>query len=329
MTRAVLISAGGDPILCTFTINLLKKYCWDEFDSLYICYNNSTETPKEIQAQFLNQYLNDEKIKIIYWPTQLGYGLPITKMVQAATEDLILLIEDDGFIFTKGIISKHFEMIEGGEFDALGSPRFSCGQEIAEALRLKYNLDYSGYGDVGPNYWPNFFFCKRQDLLDTDLDFAPVTFKEGIFYPELAHTMKTTESADTFGWASIQLRHSDLKIGDIRQFHASPTEVEDKEGDAGNWIKGDKPFWLHGGSLSTGLGKYLKDVTPDLSHEINIQEFETRCALWLLCADHCNIDFGSFVMDYQTGIFDLMKRGSLNPFRIAKKHDLYSNLIKP
>lgn len=115
MTRAIFISAGGDPLLVSFCLKLLRERCWDEVDSIYICYNNSTQTPVSAQMQLINSCVGNDKIKLVYWPTQLGYGLPITKMLQVATEDLICLIEDDGFVFTPGVLKKHFDMIESGE----------------------------------------------------------------------------------------------------------------------------------------------------------------------------------------------------------------------
>jgi hypothetical protein len=326
MTRAIFISAGGDPLLASFCLKLLKERCWDEFDSVYICYNNSTLTPVSAQAEFIDQCLGDEKIKLIYWPTQLGYGLPITKMLQVATEDLICLLEDDGFVFTPGSLEKHFQMIESGEYDALGSPRMSCGAEIAEALKEKYHLDYSGYGDVGPNFWPNFLFCKRKDLLITDGDFAPRRFEKDKFYPSLDHVMDQEEYGDTFVWTSIQMRHNGVRFKEIPQFHASPYEIEDIQKGERNW-RGEKPFWMHGGSLSVGAGKYLNNVVPDVSTDIAKQDFETRAAFWMIIAGVVD-GFKSYKYTYQKGIEDLINNAGLDRDRIGQKIGIYRSLMQ-
>lgn len=324
MTRAVYITSGGDPLLGSFCIELLRKYCWDEFDSLYIGYNNYAETPKDVQGEFLSRYLDNPKIKIIYWPTSLGYGGANQKMLQMANEDLVLLLEDDGFIFTKGKIKECFDRIESGEVDALGSPRFSCGLEIAEALKVKYNLDYSGYGDKGPNFWPNFFFCKRSDLLKTDMNFDPKSFSKGVYYPELDHTMNQDESGDTFVWACIQMRHQGVRFGEIPQFHASPFEISEKEKGEGNWIN-EKPYWIHGGSLS--VNKYLKGVLPDVSTDISKQEIESRCAWWdIVCRTVEGFD--AFRKEYIKGLEDLVENCQLDKSRIYKKRQIYKELIK-
>ena len=325
MSRAILVSAGGDPLLASFCIDLIKKNCYNVIDSIYVCYNNSTDTPKEVETEFLGRYLDDPKIKIIYWPTQLGYGLPITKMLQVCEEDLVMLLEDDGFLLQEAAVDSAFKQIENNHVDALGSPRFSCGTEISEALKLKYNLDYSGYGDVGPNFWPNFFFCRKRDLLDTDLNFAPKSFEKGIYYSELNHTMSETEGADTFVWACIQMRHTGVRFGNIPQFHSSPYEITDKEKSEGNW-RGVKPYWIHGGSLSVGAGKYLRGVVPDVSAEISKQEIESRVAWWSVIASNVE-GFDSYRSQYKKGILELMEKAQLDEDRIMRKVDIYEELL--
>lgn len=339
MTRSVLISSAGDPLLTSFCIETLKKNCWDEFDSLYICYNNYAECPKKFQGEFFSKYVDEPKIvdgkmispkiKMIYYPYSLNYGVPITKMLQICDEDLILLLEDDGFIFTPGKIDECFKRIESGEVDALGSPRFSCGFELVEAIKQNYNLNFEGYGDKGPNYWPNFFFCKREDLLKTDLNFNPKDFIKGTFYPELNHTMSETESGDTFVWAGLQMRFNGVRFGEIPQFHCSPTEIQDKENGDMNWRNGT-PFWLHGGSLS--VNKFLKGFDPhigfpEFANESAKMEFETRVAWWTICADTIE-GFDEYKVQYRIGLEDLINGANLDRKRINLKIDLYKTLLK-
>lgn len=325
MSRCVMISSCGDPLLGMFCLNLLKKNCWDEIDRVYIHVNNYAETPKEFQTEFLAQLVDDPKIKFIYSPVAQGYGLPFTELTKICTEDLIMLLEDDGFILSPGKVGQAFSRIESGEVDALGSPRFSCGSEIAESLRVKYNLDYTGVGDKGPTFWPNFFFCKRADLLKTDLNFAPKVFEKRVFYPELDHTMVEEESGDTFVWMSVQLRALGLKIGEIPQFHSSPFEIEEFERKEGKWAEG-KPYWLHGGSLSVGASKYLKDAIPDVSNDSAKQEIESRVAWWTIIG-HLGGGFAEYRLNYLNGIAKLTGRTLLDVDRIYKKIEMYKNLV--
>lgn len=327
MSRCAMLSASGDPFISSLVLDLFKKYWYDEVDSFYVCYNNYAELSKEVQGEFLAKYADDPKIKIIYWPTQLGYGVPNNKMLGVCDEDLILLLEDDGFIFTTGEVDSAFKQIENGHVDALGSPRFSCGLEISDALQKKYNLDYTGYGDVGPNFWPNFFFCKKEDLLKTDLNFAPKEFTMGVYYPELDHKMQESQAGDTFVWTCIQMRHNGVRFGNIPQFHSSPYEITDKETNELNWKSNRGPLWIHGGSLSVGANKYLKGVLPDVSSDIGKQEIESRVAWWTIAVGATS-GFDEYKQEYKRGIAQLIGDAELSASRIDKKIQIYSELLK-
>lgn len=327
MSRAAFLSAGGDVFIASMVLELWKKYWYDEIDHMWICLNNHAGTPKEAISEFLAKWSQEPKVRIIFSPQGWGNGKPISLMTKCSDDDLVMLLEDDGFIFTPGKVNHCFQQIESDLTDALGSPRFSCGQEIAEALKQRYSLDYSGYGDVGPNFWPNFFFCKREDLLKTDLNFGSKTFLEGQYYPELNHQMEKTEHGDTFVWGCIQLRALGLRSQNIPQFHCSPTEVQDKDQKTMNWI-GETPYWLHGGSLSTSWNGYLTGNPPDLSNDNAIKELETRIAWWTICSDVVD-GFDDFKVQYKQGIENILNNHSaFDRKRVDQKISLYRGLLK-
>lgn len=325
-SRAVLLSASGDPFLPLFVLKLFQERWYGEVDRFYINYNNYADVPLNVVQEFLSRAVADPKVTLIYHPHAIGAGTAIAELLKICTEDNVLLLEEDGFIFTPGIVDGYFKQIESGEVDALGSPRMSCGTEIAEALRVKYNLDYSGYGDVGPNFWPNFFFCKREDLLETDLNFDARGFKKDVYYKELDHTMQNEEAGDTFVSASIQLRYLGLKFKEIPQFHASPFEIIDQVSGDRNW-RAETPFWLHAGSLSVGSGKYLNNVVPDVAADINKQEIETRTAFWTIVSSLID-GFKDYKYVYQKGIESLIANAALDRDRIGKKIGIYRTLMK-
>lgn len=326
MTKAALLSASGDPFLLLMQIKLFQERWYSEVDKLYIGYNNYSGVPSGVISELFSRIIPDRKISIVYHPNGVGAGRSIAELALVAKEDLLLLLEEDGFIFTPGKVEEMFKRIESGEVDALGSPRMSCGVEIAQALKEKYGLDYSGYGDVGPNYWPNFFFCKREDLLKTDLDFNSKSFDKGVFYPELNHEMGETEMGDTFVWASMQLRHLGIRIGDIPQFHASPYEIDEVKEQKRNWM-GTVPFWLHAGSLSVGVEGFFNKKYPDVSSDIALQEMETRIAFWMIVSSIVD-GFVDFKYGYQKGIEDLVNNCHLDRDRIGQKIGIYRNLIQ-
>ena len=328
MSRCVFLSAGGDPFITLLAVKLWKEYWYDEVDNFYINYNNHADVPVEVVSEFMSKVVKDPKIHLIYHPTGIGNGVPIAEMLQVSHEDLIMLLEDDGFIFTPGVVHRAFQEIESDLTDLVGSERRSCGDEIWDRSQGKYHLDYSGYGDVGPNWWPNFFFCKRSDLLKTDMDFGSVAFKAGDYCKELDYTFKELNYGDTFVWMSIQLRALGLRSHNIPQHHASPSEITDKETGIMNWHPLEQPFeWIHGGSLSSGWNGYLNRLLPNLADEGAKMEIESRVSFWTIASDVTE-GFTDFKTAYKAGIEDLIIKGNLNRGRIAKKIQIYRDLMK-
>jgi hypothetical protein len=325
MTRAALVSAGGDPFLTMMIVKLFKKYWYDEVDKMYICFN--TEMPRDFVPELFSKLIPDPKISIIYHPYTLGYGEPIRQLVNASREELIMLLEDDGFIYTPGIVDNIFKGIEQDEYDLAGSPRKSCSQEIWDRSKEVYNLNYEGYGDKGPNFWPNFFFCKREDLLETDQNFGSIGFEPGEWCKELSYTFKEKQAGDTFVWTSMQLRAMGLRIREIPQHKASPYEVRDRDERTGNWLEGRKPPYLHAGSLSSGYSwnGFILGRQP-VGDEINqMHEIETRVAFWKLCSDIEGFD--EFKAMYKDGIEKLILNGKLDEALIRVKYNIYKELM--
>lgn len=328
MTKAVFMSSCGDPFITMFAHKLFMERWYDEVDTFYINFNNHCGVPQEVVSEFCSRIVKDPKVHLIYHPRGIGNGRPITEMTLVSREDLVMLLEDDGFIFESGIVNKHFQTIESDLADAIGSPRFSCGNEIGEALKKKYNLDYTGYGDVGPNFWPNFFFCKRADLLKTDLDFASKSWIPGEYSKEMDHTFETVNHGDTFVWTCIQLRALGLRFHNIPQHKADVYEIESKEKKEMNWHPMFEPMkWIHGGSLSAGIGGYLSGRLPDVSHDAAKQEIESRVAFWTICSDQVE-GFDEFKKVYKDGIESLITNSELDRGRIDKKVNLYKDLMR-
>lgn len=321
MSRGVFVSAGGDPFILLMVHRLFRERWYDEVDNFWVCYNNHSQVPKGVSKELFDRLLEDPKVRMIYHPVGIGNGRPITEMTLISQDDMVMLLEDDFFIFNPGQVDKYFKMVENGECDVVGSPRYAAG-EVAEAAQKKYNLDYSGYGDRGFGWWPTGFFCKRSDLMKTDLDFGSNEYPAGEYFKELDHTFKDTCYTDTFTWASIQLRYLGLKSFDVPQYHADPYELENKERHSGNWV-GEAPKWLHAGSLSAGWGGYLSGKEPALDNDSAIREMETRCAFWTICSDIEGFD--DFKRQYKEGIDNLATK--LDQGRINDKIKLYKEML--
>lgn len=327
MTKAVFLSAGGDPFIASLVIKLWQERWYDEVDKFYVSYNNHAGVPKEVVAEFMCNIVVDPKIHVIYHPEGVGNGVPITEMTQIAKEDLCMLLEDDGFIFKPEYVKKAFERIEDGWVDAVGSPRGSCGLEVTDAMVKKYSLDISGLGDKGVNYWPNFFFCKIEDLRKTDMNFASKHFPKGSYFKELDHTFVEDNYGDTFVWGDIQMRYNGVRFGEIPQYHASPEEIEYYERGSDKWTSGTDIGWIHGGSLSSGWGGYISGRLPDVSTDQAKQEIETRVAFWRIAVDYTE-GFEDFRWKYIAGLENLTAEAELSRDRIQKKYNIYRALLQ-
>lgn len=328
MTRAALLSTCGDVFITSLLLKLWKRDWYDEVDKIYLNINNHCGVPPETIAEFIGKWVAEPKMVLVNHPTGIGNGPPQTELVKLCNEDLILLLEDDFFIYTKGTVSMFFSKITSGECDLLGSPRYTYG-EVAEAAKKKFNLDYSGEGDKGFGWWPTGFYCKRADLLKTDLDFGSKKYSKGVYFKKLDHTFAEDNYTDTFTWASIQLRSLGLKSIDIPQFHAAVYEVENKRDGLMNWKNGPPPY-IHGGSLSSGFGGYLSGRLPDVSHEAAQREMESRCAFWeIASADGVAPEgFDQFRHDYREGLYKLEDAINVDRNRLENKIKIYRDLLR-
>lgn len=326
MTKAGLLSTCGDVFITSLVLKLWRERWYNEIDHMYINFNNHCGAPKEVVGEFFEANAGDPKITMMYHPTGIGNGPPQVELLKICNEDLILLLEDDFFIFESGVVDGYFKKIESGEADILGSPRYTYG-EVADAAKKMYNLDYSGVGDKGFGWWPAGFYCKKSDLLKTDLDFGSKEYKAGEYYKELDHTFKETNYTDTFTWASIQLRHLSIhtKIIEIPQYHASPFEIDEHSKRELKWA--ENPKYVHGGSLSAGWGGYLSGRLPDVSNDSAKQEIETRVAFWKIASDLTE-GFDHFKTIYQNGIGQLVENAQLDKSRIEKKIQIYKELMR-
>ncbi len=247
MTRAALLPSPGDPFVLLHFYHYFCTVWQDEVDMLYICINSDIEL--DIVTKLIDQ-LKHPKVKVIFTPQTLGHGKAISLMLELCDQDSVVLMEDDSIVFKKGEVAKQFEDIENNTHVFTGSPRMSCPPDIAENLKKEFNLDYSGFGDKGPNFWPCFFYISTPLLKSTTRWFG------------------ASEMGDTFVKTSIELRRKARKsfatsgkqktIKEIPQYHCSPDDEQNRE--ANRSIFDGKCGYMHFGSLSSGIENTLLDT---------------------------------------------------------------------
>jgi len=234
-----------------------------------------------------------------------SHGKGIKDLVLSTKANYIMLAEYDGIVFKKGFVDEMFSLIEEGEYDIVGSPRMSCTPEVAEVAKKKFNLDYEGYGDRGPHFWPCFFFTKTSLLEKTDMHFESFGKKKGEYIKMLDHEVKDVFGGDTFTWTSLQLRSvvKPERILEINQYHSSLYDLEDYRKNI-NLFDG-KCDRFHIGSIA---GNIVKPNTDQEKWELE------RRIMWLELA---GLD--------QTYV---IKENGLSRSRVNKTKKVYKELVQ-
>lgn len=290
-SRAVFLPSPIDPYVLLHCLWFFENIWQDEVDKLYIHLNSDIERP--VAYALIELLKTNSKITVIYSDHITNHGTAIDTMLSQCYEDNILLIEDDSAIFKKGVVDYHFNLLETDQYDVLGSPRGSCSQNWANIAKDKFSLDYSGFGDKGPNYWPCFLWAKRRCLLATDRDFNAKTFQKGENF--LGTILEELACGDTFAWTSVQLRTLGFRIKEIKQYHCNPQDKAFYKPRRLGIFDG-KCGYIHFGSLSSGISGYLIDennkhlkdrlksyAQPEVRNtkiDMDVGEIQTRLALW-------------------------------------------------
>jgi hypothetical protein len=344
MSRAVLLPTPGDPFLLQYWLMCYKRFWKNEIDGLYV-YVNSTIPDEVIVA--ISEMLDDADVKRIFWAnTMIDHGRCLEEMLEVVDEDYVMLVEDDGFIFRSGKVGALFSKLEHSVYEVVGSKRGSCSQSILDMAQDKWTLNYSGLGDQGCNFWPNFFFTKTELLKSIGGHFGASSWQAGELIEGLE--MRTDEFAngDTFVSASLRIRAALDKIrppetpegrllGDTLiwyepQFHGNTDDMPDFNKHEGIWS--DNAAWTHAGSLSSGITNLL-DLERDLPKNMSSTdqerlELERRVMYWLIFWENANSKgLEKFHEDYHKAIMRLIGHYDLNEGRINQRKAAYYEVL--
>lgn len=349
-SRAVILPFPGDPFLLNYWLSLFDKYWGEEIDKLYIYFNSTIEQGMVDYIQSL--CASRPTIQLIYNPVQIEHGDAINKTLDLVTEDYVMLIEDDAFIFRSGMIDWCFTQVEEGGYDIVGSKRNSCSTEILKKAKQVFGIPYDGEGDQGPNFWPSFFFCKKDLLLKTNRYFGAKAWKKGEVIEVLDNHVVEDDviASDTFVWASLQLHAlvPERKILYVPQYHGHPDDLDHFITHYRHSMFGGEAPWCHIGSLSSGVGGLLRDgnnrplarrtvdqpepktVMPPqwCQSDFEKREFERRVQWWLTFYEYAkpNEQIAEFYDLYGKACQQIIQQYKLDAHVIRQRQKIYKTL---
>ena len=349
-SRAAILPFPGDPFLLRYWLqNFYDKWA-DEIDKLYIICN----TPAEASVvEYLEFLCTDDPNKIDYTfiDHHEQHGDLIGMGLEKATEEFVVLVEDDAYVIKQGVMSRCFEAIESGQYDLVGSKRGSCHPEILIAAQNKYGIAYDGEGDQGPNFWPSFLFARRELLLATDRDYNSRAWVQGDIIAPLGdyEVVAPIIASDTLVWASLQLRAMvpESRICYVNQYHAHPDDYKHFE-DHRYLFDGQAP-WCHIGSLSSGVSGAIMDdqgrsiakrtreephgetVLPsawcDITSDFAKMEWERRVQWWLTFYEtRDEKEIPEYAELYKKGLDRIIQQFQLREKRIRQRQEIYKTL---
>ena len=305
--RAALLPAGGDPFLLAYWLRHYRTWA-DQVDELRLAVCGQDDPA--IRSYLAS--LAGPGIVLTFHP-RTDHGALLGQLIAETPADLVMLCEDDAFVRSPAAVGEMFRQIETGATDIVASPRGSASTEFYDTVIERYgNLTAAETGETGPFFWPCFLFARKADLLRTDGHFG--AWPEGTPIPLADFSPPGPQAVDTFGWASVQLRATGLRVSVVPQYRAQKT----------TWPGAP---WFHVGSLSSGYGgSFLGDYPADLlarhfaAIRNDLYDWHKRMSWWQRVwerwdgglPEHHDA-YGQAIRDYMTGTG--MAQGAVDEWR--------------
>lgn len=171
-----------------------------EIDKLYIVDQDWNFTLKD--KDDLKELTND--FEIFQSVNQGHHWQQFLDLLPRVKEENVMVIDNDMFIYKKGLVDEKFKMLESGYdlvsmFDGSGGMREKIWENFP-ALKVK---DYIRLG-------PYLCFIKRK-LLD-NFDGEPKYYKPGVYIKELDYTTGESDWLDSFGEMTLKILSTNPKM---------------------------------------------------------------------------------------------------------------------
>lgn len=285
--RTALLQTPGEA--CTVASWLANYETWrDEVDELIVLVNNLYYADI---TRFDREAFEAVGANVRFVEGRVQHGDCIDWLVaQAHAKDrngLVVLVEDDAYVRTPGMVRAMFDRIEAGSVDVIGSPRYQ--DRLTDPIGPWGPLT-TDWSEISRVLWPTFLFARSADLLATNRRFGYDTWQIGETIPglDIVVTQELCDHIGTGGYAALdvfygtsyQLRAAGLRIEHVN--HVRPWKPEPAEA----WVSEDPP-WVHITEVSTLLGAVMPLYPND--SPIPVEEIPdlapgggrwTRCVAW-------------------------------------------------
>jgi hypothetical protein len=240
VSRATLLPTPGDPLLLGHWLRNFDTYA-QHAGKLYvgISWPEASEGPGDAAVAWVRDQVEARGGALMLADRHRDHGQNLQRLIKHATEDVVLLTEDDLYVRTPSEVDKLFTDVEQGTVDFVGVPRGSMSMEM-----IRRSIDL-GFGPV-PSFWPHLFFVHRDYVRSLECTLGARSWAPGEWVPSLG-LFDVEVNADTFGEASLTLRTRKPRWAETFSYHSAHSHRE---------ISAD---WFHVGSLSTGPFRNIED----------------------------------------------------------------------
>ncbi len=180
-----------------------------EVDKVYLVDQDWHFTDKD--REDLKRLTND--FEIMESVEQGHHWVQFFNLLPRVKEENVMMMDNDTFIYERGLVDKHFRMLEEG-YDLVSMFDGSGGMHERIWERFPF-LKERGYARLGP------YLCFIKRHLLSGLDFAPQYYKPNTYIEALDYRTGDNDWLDSFGEATLKILAQNPKVAFIEDDRTS------------------------------------------------------------------------------------------------------------
>jgi hypothetical protein len=253
--RAAVTHFDGDPLVIDFWLLLYEKYWRGEVHKVYadVCYDPGLVTPDLLERE-KKSFKRFKEINVEFIPEVHPPEWSNPRLIKKVKEEMLFLIESDGWLFGKGIVDKYCIPVETNVCDMVCSP-YRLFPEAYDEL-----LGYSGF-------MRNMMFIKTDYLRSVELDFYPRNVEGQDF--------------DCFGYISLQLAKKKPRMLGIPTNFVEDPQANDLRNYPWIHIRQMNSSILGFGNAGSGIFKGFREGNETKIQEVRGEAMANVTMMWM------------------------------------------------